>query len=310
MFGTIGHTFELMKMSWRVLMLDRELILFPVMSAVGMVLLAGAVFAGGLLGGAFGLAEEGGEGSGGDLALGLVLAFGSSAIVIFFNAALVAAAQERLRGGDPNVTSGLKAASAHVPQILAWALITTAVTLILQALRERGGIAGQVASMVGGIAWSLATFFVIPLLVAEGIGPIEAIRRSSSLLRQTWGRQISASFGFGIVTIGAIIVAAIPGLPAGLHPPPAGPRHRHPAGRPRVGDRDRPRRRLQGRPLRLRHRQGPPRLRPRHPAVRLRPPPRRRHARPGVSGPASYPSGAMSGNLAGGRTRPCRKRCT
>ena len=219
MFGTIGHTFELMKMSWRVLMLDRELILFPVMSAVGMVLLAGAVFAGGLLGGAFGLAEEGGEGSGGDLALGLVLAFGSSAIVIFFNAALVAAAQERLRGGDPNVTSGLKAASAHVPQILAWALITTAVTLILQALRERGGIAGQVASMVGGIAWSLATFFVIPLLVAEGIGPIEAIRRSSSLLRQTWGRQISASFGFGIVTIGAIIVAAIPGLLlAFIHP--------------------------------------------------------------------------------------------
>ena len=69
MFGTIGHTFELMKMSWRVLMLDRELIFFPVMSAVGMVLLAGAVFAGGLLGGAFGLAEEGGEGSGGDLAL-------------------------------------------------------------------------------------------------------------------------------------------------------------------------------------------------------------------------------------------------
>lgn len=219
MFGTIGHTFELMKMSWRVLMLDRELILFPVMSAVGMVLLAGAVFAGGLLGGAFGLAEEGGEGSGGDLALGLVLAFGSSAIVIFFNAALVAAAQERLRGGDPNITSGLKAASAHVPQILAWALITTAVTLILQALRERGGIAGQVASMVGGIAWSLATFFVIPLLVAEGIGPIEAIRRSSSLLRQTWGRQISASFGFGIVTIGAIIVAAIPGLLlAFIHP--------------------------------------------------------------------------------------------
>lgn len=219
MFATIGHTFDLMKMSWRVLMLDRELIFFPVMSVAAMVLLAVAIFAGGLLGGAFGLAEEGGEGSGGDLALGLVLAFGSSFIVIFFNAALVAAALERLRGGDPNVASGLKAASGHIPQILGWALITTVVTLILQALRDRGGIAGQVASMLGGIAWSLATFFVIPLLVAEGIGPIEAIRRSSSLLRDTWGRQIAASFGFGIVTIGAIIVAAIPGLLLALvHP--------------------------------------------------------------------------------------------
>ncbi|MDE2668293.1 MAG: DUF6159 family protein [Chloroflexota bacterium] len=219
MFATIGHTIDLMKMSWRVLMLDRELIFFPVMSVAAMVLLAVAIFAGGLLGGAFGLAEEGGEGSGGDLALGLVLAFGSSFIVIFFNAALVAAALERLRGGDPNVSSGLKAASAHIPQILGWALITTIVTLILQALRDRGGIAGEVASMLGGIAWSLATFFVIPLLVAEGIGPIEAIRRSSSLLRDTWGRQIAASFGFGIVTIGAIIVAAIPGLLLALvHP--------------------------------------------------------------------------------------------
>lgn len=219
MFATIGHTFDLMKMSWRVLMLDRELIFFPVMSVAAMVLLAVAIFAGGLLGGAFGLAEEGGEGSGGDLALALVLAFGSSFIVIFFNAALVAAALERLRGGDPNVTSGLKAASAHIPQILGWALITTIVTLILQALRDRGGIAGEVASMLGGIAWSLATFFVIPLLVAEGIGPIEAIRRSSSLLRDTWGRQIAASFGFGIVTIGAIVVAAIPGLLLALvHP--------------------------------------------------------------------------------------------
>ncbi len=219
MFATIGHTIDLIKMSWRVLMLDRELIFFPVMSVAALVILAAVVFAGGLAGGAFSLAEEGGEASGGDVALGLFLAFASSFIIIFFNAALVAAALERLRGGDPNVASGLKAASAHLPQILAWSVVTTIVSLILRALRDRGGIAGQVASMIGGIAWSLATFFVIPVLVAEGIGPIEAIKRSSSLLRQTWGRQLTASFGFGILTIGAIIVAAIPGLLlAFIHP--------------------------------------------------------------------------------------------
>ena len=219
MFATIGHTIDLIKMSWRVLMLDRELIFFPVMSVAGLVILAAVVFAGGLAGGAFSLAEEGGEASGGDVALGLFLAFASSFIIIFFNAALVAAALERLRGGDPNVASGLKAASAHIPQILAWSVVTTIVSLILRALRDRGGIAGQVASMIGGIAWSLATFFVIPVLVAEGIGPIEAIKRSSSLLRQTWGRQLTASFGFGILTFAAIIVAAIPALLLALiHP--------------------------------------------------------------------------------------------
>lgn len=219
MFATIGHTFELMKMSWRVLMLDRELILFPVMSVVALVAVAGAIFAGGLLSGAFALAEEGGEGSTGDLVLGLLLAFVSTTIVIFFNAALVAAAMERLRGGDPNVTSGLKAASARIPQILAWAVVVTIVQLVLRYLRRRGGIAGQIAAMFGEAAWELASFFAVPFIVEEGVGPFEALRRSASLLRQTWGRQIAAGFGFGLLTIGAVIVAAIPGLVLALiHP--------------------------------------------------------------------------------------------
>ncbi len=219
MFATIGHTFELMKTSWRVLMLDRELILFPVMSVVALVAVAGAIFAGGLLSGAFALAQEGGEGSTGDLVLGLLLAFVSTAIVIFFNAALVAAAMERLRGGDPNVTSGLKAASARIPQILAWAVVVTVVMLILRALRRRGGLAGQIAAMFGEAAWELASFFAVPFIVEEGVGPFEALRRSASLLRQTWGRQITAGFGFGLLTIGAIIIAAIPALLLALvHP--------------------------------------------------------------------------------------------
>ncbi|MXY35912.1 MAG: hypothetical protein F4Y54_03925 [Dehalococcoidia bacterium] len=219
MFATIGHTFELMKMSWRVLMLDRELILFPLMSVVVLVAVAAAVMGGGLLSGASGLAEEGGEGSTGDLVLGLLLAFVSMAVVIFFNAALVAAAMERLRGGDPSVTSGLKAASARIPQILAWAVVVTAVMLILRAIRNRGGIAGQIAAMFGEAAWELASFFAVPFIVEEGVGPFDALRRSASLLRQTWGRQITAGFGFGLLTIVAVIVAVLIGvLLAAIHP--------------------------------------------------------------------------------------------
>ena len=219
MFATIGHTFDLMKMSWRVLMLDRELILFPIMSVVALVAVAAAVLGGGLLSGAFGLAQEGGEGSTGDLALGLLLAFVSMAVVIFFNAALVAAAMERLRGGDPSVTSGLKAASARIPQILAWAVVVTAVMLILRAIRNRGGIAGQIAAMFGEAAWELASFFAVPFIVEEGVGPFDALRRSASLLRQTWGRQITAGFGFGLLTIVAVIGAVlIAVLLAAIHP--------------------------------------------------------------------------------------------
>ncbi|MYD65004.1 MAG: hypothetical protein F4X26_03255 [Chloroflexi bacterium] len=212
MFRTIGHTFELMKMSWRVLMMDRELILFPIMSGIALLLLVAAMLG---VGGATGTLERVGEGSSESLGaidaiLGAAFVFVSSAIVIFFNAALIAAALERLRGGDPNIGSGLRAASARLPQILAWALITVIVSMILQALRERGGIAGSIASMIGGVAWGLATFFVIPVLVSEGVGPIEAIKRSAGLLRQTWGNQVTANFGFMIVGLLGVLVAIVP----------------------------------------------------------------------------------------------------
>ncbi|MCY4616171.1 MAG: hypothetical protein OXC71_07265, partial [Chloroflexi bacterium] len=108
MFRTIGHTFELMKMSWRVLMMDRELILFPIMSGVALLVLVGAML--GIAGttGTLDRVSEGSSESVGavDAILGAVLVFLSSAIVIFFNAALIAAALERLRGGDPNIGSG------------------------------------------------------------------------------------------------------------------------------------------------------------------------------------------------------------
>ena len=94
MFATIGHTFELMKMSWRVLMLDRELILFPIMSGISVLVLVAVMGGIGLSTGTFDRAAEGAAESLGavDAVLGLVFVFVSSAIVIFFNAALVAAA--------------------------------------------------------------------------------------------------------------------------------------------------------------------------------------------------------------------------
>ena len=107
MFATIGHTFELMKMSWGVLMKDRELIFFPILAGVSLLVLIGAFLAVASTTGTIdrldALAGETSEEEvqAVDAILGLAFVFLSSAIVIFFNAALVAAALERLRGGRP-----------------------------------------------------------------------------------------------------------------------------------------------------------------------------------------------------------------
>jgi hypothetical protein len=217
MFATIGHTFELMRASWRVLMKDRELILFPIMSAVIVVLLAGA-FTG--LAASTGTldrvqaASETGTADGAtvtDAILGFGMLFVVTFVVLFFNTALIASAMLRLRGGNPNVGYGLRAASSHVAALLVWALISATVGMILQALRNRtDNFIGRIAiGMVGGV-WAYMTFFVVPVIVAQDTGPIEAIKRSSSLFRETWGRQVASSFGFGLVYIVAALVAILP----------------------------------------------------------------------------------------------------
>ena len=62
--------------------------------------------------------------------------------------------------------------------------------------------------LVGNMAWSLITFLVVPILVVEGVGPIEAIKRSASLLRKTWGEQIVGNFSIGLV-VGLTFLAVL-----------------------------------------------------------------------------------------------------
>jgi hypothetical protein len=131
-------------------------------------------------------------------------------VVVFFNAALVAAAAVRLEGGPSPVRQGVRTAVAHLPAIIGWSLITATVGLVLKALADRAGALGAVASLVGGVAWTLVTFLVLPVLVIEGVGPVAAIRRSAELLRGTWGEQVAGTASIGLVmgaiTLGVIVI--------------------------------------------------------------------------------------------------------
>ena len=216
MFATIGHTFELMKMSWDVLMKDKELLFFPLFTVIGLVAVI-SIFSG-IAGstGAFTRLDANAI-SRGDQILYVLAFFSSYFVVIFFNAALISAALDRLRGGDPNVSSGLSHAFAHIHTIFMWALIAATVGLALQLLRanQRNVFARMIIDMIGGV-WDFLTFFVVPILVSENVGAIGAIKRSSGLVRKTWGRQITASFGFMLVYILAVIIGAIPAILVGF----------------------------------------------------------------------------------------------
>ena len=219
MFRTIGNTWQITKLSWKVLQLDRELIFFPIMGTLGAIIV-GAVAAGVFAG--TGTFDRLGSGETEfnivDLIITLVAYFGGLYMVIFFNAALVAAARERLEGGDPNVMSGIRAVRGMWLAILGWTIITGTVGIILQALQSMArensqGVMRIVAIIIVSLlqtAWAYITFFVIPVLVVERVGPISAIRRSGSLLRQSWGEQLTASFSFFLIYLLALLIVAIP----------------------------------------------------------------------------------------------------
>jgi hypothetical protein len=210
MFSRIGNSWALLKASIAVLRADKELIVFPLVSAIAVLLVTASFALPTLLAGFVDTLIDGEA-----QILGFLVGFAFYVVqyfvIILANAALVGAALIRLRGGDPTVRDGLRIALQHVGVILAYALLSATVGMILRALSERGKTVGRIVSSITGMAWNLATYLVVPVLVTEDVGPLEAVKRSANHLKRTWGEQIAGNFGlgiiFGLVTVLVILIA-------------------------------------------------------------------------------------------------------
>ncbi len=201
--GRIRNSIELAKASWRVLRADKEILLLPLISGIAAIVVM-ASFAVPLV------VTRGTERqlSGVFFVLLFVMYVVLSYITIFFNAALVSAAHERLTGGDPTLGSALAGARARAGKILPWALVSATVSIILRAIEQRAGALGRIISGIAGMAWAVVTFLVLPIIVIEGIGVGDAVRKSGQMFRDTWGENLVAQVGFGIIGF----VAALPGI--------------------------------------------------------------------------------------------------
>jgi hypothetical protein len=136
-------------------------------------------------------------------------------VIIYFNSALIACAIIRFKGGNPTLSDGIRAANAALPQILAWALVSATVGLILKIIESSNEKAGQFVAGLLGMAWSAVTYFVVPSLVVARLGPVEAFKRSTAMLKRTWGEALSANFGIGLIFLLVGLVALIPLIGAG-----------------------------------------------------------------------------------------------
>ncbi len=196
-----GMTWQMVSQSFRLLRTDPKLALFPVLSALGVIALS-LPFLLILLTG-----QDMHWGAGAWL---LVLAWytGVSFVTIFCNCALAACVQMRLAGQTPSIAAGIRRAASRGHVIFLWALLTSTVGRILQLFEQRAGWTGRIVLGLFGVSWNLATFLIVPVIVMEDSGVLDSLRRSSALLRQTWGEQIISGIAFGWLGL----LFAVPGV--------------------------------------------------------------------------------------------------
>ena len=131
--------------------------------------------------------------------IGIVGLFIIGLVSQMFAATLIAAANERLNGGSFTMGQAFSKATTRTPSILGWSAINSTVGLVLQAIRDKAGFLGDVAAGLIGAAWNVVTWLVLPIIIIEGIGPIAAIKKSANLLKTTWGENLFAQAGIGLI---------------------------------------------------------------------------------------------------------------
>ncbi len=189
--------------SYDVLADDRRLLIFPALSAAVNLAIGGLSFA---------LSDHvvGGRGHGRILILvgALIASYPATFVGVFSGVALAAMLAAKLDGRPVGVGDGWRVARERAGTIAGWTLLTCTIGGILRVLEEYVPLGGRIAALVLDVSWSLATLFAVPVIAYEGLGPRDAVRRSTQLFRERWGEQVAGAIGVNV--LGGFLV--LPGV--------------------------------------------------------------------------------------------------
>ena len=217
----IGRGWRVTKLGMHVVRADPELMVYMLFSGILSIIAAIVLLTttGGL--GYFIGGEEGSED--GAFVVGSFLSYMAIAIItVFWNAAIIASAHERLTAGtNPSFSYGIKQAMKCLPQIVIWGLISGTVGLIIRALEsirldsKNPGMAivGGIISLIIRVSWWITTFFVVPMIVLDKISIGESMSKSPELFGQTWGEDVVSTIGTGIITVLVFLLIVVIGMP-------------------------------------------------------------------------------------------------
>lgn len=226
------RTWALTRMTFDVIKKDNEMLLFPLLAAICSVLFSVAMLFPTVI---THLLNDGGSFVWGPLQLAATFAtyFGLAFITTFFNTCVVYTTRVRLSGGDATFGQSVSFAFSRIGRIISWSALAASVGLLLSMLenaaRNAKGVGSILLSILRGLlatAWNVVTLFVVPAMVYQDLGPIDAIKSSMDTLRNTWGESLARHYGMGLASFlftlpgilgGVLIVVAMgSGLPVGV----------------------------------------------------------------------------------------------
>lgn len=209
-FDRLSNGWKIAMNSFRILGENKQLIIFPILSGISLALVIGSFITGLLAtnGWNFDNIEEQGT------VVNYLIMFGfyivNYFIIVFFNMALVHCTRLYFRGEEVTVAKGLQFSLGRVGAIFSWAVFAGIVGTLLRAIQDNSGAVGKIVTAIIGIVWSVATFFVVPIIAYENLGPLQAFKRSSELMRNKWGESLAGNFSFGLVQfLGILVVGGI-----------------------------------------------------------------------------------------------------
>ncbi len=131
-------------------------------------------------------------------------------VTVYFNVALVSIAADRLAGGHATLSDGLQLAWDRKWSILQWALLAATLGTILQMIERRSSFLGRILVRGTAMIFSLASFFVAPVLAAQNMGPMQALFHSSQIFKKRWGEEVAGGFSFSLISMLLALLGALP----------------------------------------------------------------------------------------------------
>ncbi len=199
--GKFKASLMIVKESFEILKQDKEMLWFPVLSAIVSIIaliIMGSIFFFVGMGGNIHYFANTGKSAINILSYIILFVYYLVMYMItnFFLVGIYTIGHGRFNGQNLTFSDGIRGAMSNLGKIFVWSAISSTVGIILHAIGSKKGIGKFIAAILG-TAWNILTFFSLPSLVIGHSSIMGSFKDSASIIRKTWGETLIVKFGAG-----------------------------------------------------------------------------------------------------------------